>query len=90
MPFPSPRLRNFAQRGFFIFGQIDCLTTPTAASRAKVPLDKSKVITMHVTTSIEDKKLELQKALIGGIRVVVCLILFVAGVTQLTLPARKE
>ena len=41
-----------------------------AASRAKVPLDKSKVITMHVTTPIEDKKLELQKALIDGFSVV--------------------
>ena len=41
-----------------------------AASRAKVPLDKSKIITMHVTTPIEDKKLELQKALIDGFSVV--------------------
>ena len=41
-----------------------------AASRTKVPLDKSKVITMHVTTPIEDKKLELQKALIDGFSVV--------------------
>ena len=41
-----------------------------AASRAKVPLDKSKVITMHVTSPIEDKKLELQKALIDGFSVV--------------------
>ena len=41
-----------------------------AASRAKIPLDKSKVITMHVTTPIEDKKLELQKALIDGLSVV--------------------
>ena len=37
-----------------------------AASKARVPLDKSKVITMHVTTSIEEKKLELQKAVIDG------------------------
>ena len=37
-----------------------------AASKAKVPLDKSKVITMHVSTSIEEEKLELQKALIDG------------------------
>ena len=41
-----------------------------AASKAKVPLDKSKVITMHVTTSIEEKKLELQKALIDGFSVI--------------------
>ena len=37
-----------------------------AASKAQVPLDKSKVITMHVTTSIEEKKLDLQKAVIDG------------------------
>ena len=41
-----------------------------AASKAKVPIDKSKVITMHVTTSIEEKKLELQKALIDGYSVI--------------------
>jgi len=37
-----------------------------AASRAKIPLDKAKVITMHISTSIVEKKLELQKALIDG------------------------
>jgi len=42
-----------------------------AASKAKVPLDKSKIITMHVTSSIEEKKLELQKALIDGYSVIV-------------------
>ena len=41
-----------------------------AASKAKIPLDKAKVITMHVSTSIEEKKLELQKALIDGYSVV--------------------
>ena len=41
-----------------------------AASKAKVPLDKSKVITMHVSTSIEEKKLELQKALIDRYNVI--------------------
>jgi len=41
-----------------------------AASKAKVPLDKSKVITMHVSTSIEEEKLELQKALIDGYNVI--------------------
>ena len=41
-----------------------------AASKARVPIDKSKVITMHVTTSIEEKKLELQKALIDGFSVI--------------------
>lgn len=57
-----------------IFGKIEIVpgisSIQVAASRAKVPLDKSKVITMHVTTSIEDKKLELQKALIDGFSVV--------------------
>ena len=41
-----------------------------AAAKAKVPIDKSKVITMHVTTSIEEKKLDLQKALIDGFSVI--------------------
>ena len=57
-----------------IFGEVEIIlgisSTQVAASRAKVPLDKSKVITMHVTTPIEDKKLELQKALIDGFSVV--------------------
>ena len=57
-----------------IFGEV--LIVPgissiqVAASRARVPLDKSKVITMHVSTSIEEKKIELQKALIDGYSVV--------------------
>ena len=46
-------------------------STQVAASRAKVPTDKSKVITMHISTSIEEKKLELQKALIDGFSVIV-------------------
>ena len=41
-----------------------------AAAKAKVPIDKSKVITMHATTPIEEKKLELQKALIDGFSVI--------------------
>jgi cobalt-precorrin-7 (C5)-methyltransferase len=41
-----------------------------AASKARIPLDKSKIITMHTTTSIEEKKLELQKALIDGFSVI--------------------
>ena len=41
-----------------------------AASKAKVPLDKSRIITMHVTSSIEEKKLELQKALLDGFSVI--------------------
>ena len=57
-----------------IFGEVEIVpgisSIQVAASRAKIPLDKSKVITMHVTTPIEDKKLELQKALIDGYNVV--------------------
>ncbi len=57
-----------------IFGDVEIFpgisSIQVAASKAKVPLDKSKVITMHVTTSIEEKKLELQKALIDGYSVI--------------------
>ncbi len=57
-----------------IFGKVEIIpgisSIQVAASRANVPLDKSKVITMHVTTPIEGKKLELQKALIDGFSVV--------------------
>ena len=57
-----------------IFGEVEIIpgisSIQVAASKAKVPLDKSKVITMHVTTPIEEKKLELQKALIDGFSVV--------------------
>jgi len=41
-----------------------------AAAKARVPLDKSKVITMHISISIEREKIELQKALIDGSSVV--------------------
>ena len=57
-----------------IFGDVEIIpgisSIQVAAAKAKVPLDKSKVITMHVTTSIEEKKLELQKALIDGFNVI--------------------
>jgi precorrin-6y C5,15-methyltransferase (decarboxylating) CbiE subunit len=57
-----------------IFGGVEIIpgisAIQVAASKAKVPLDKSKVITMHVTTSIEEEKLELQKALLDGFSVV--------------------
>lgn len=57
-----------------IFGDVEIIpgisSIQVAASKAKIPLDKSKVITMHVTTPIEEKKLELQKALIDGFSVV--------------------
>ena len=57
-----------------IFGEIEIISgissIQIAASKSFVPLDKSKVITMHVTSSIEEKKLELQKALIDGYNVI--------------------
>jgi cobalt-precorrin-7 (C5)-methyltransferase len=57
-----------------IFGDVQIIpgisSIQVAASKARVPLDKSKVITMHITTSIEEKKIELQKALLDGHSVV--------------------
>ena len=57
-----------------IFGDVKIIpgisSIQVAASKAKVPLDKSKVITMHISTTIEEKKLDLQKALIDGFSVV--------------------
>ncbi|HXV65681.1 MAG TPA: precorrin-6y C5,15-methyltransferase (decarboxylating) subunit CbiE [Nitrosopumilaceae archaeon] len=57
-----------------IFGDIQIVpgisAIQVAASKAKVPLDKSKVITMHISTSIEREKIELQKALLDGFNVV--------------------
>ena len=57
-----------------IFGDVEIISgissIQVAASKAKVPIDKSKVITMHVTTSIEEKKLELQKAIVDGFNVI--------------------
>ncbi len=57
-----------------IFGDVTIIpgisSIQVAASKSKVPLDKSKVITMHISTSIEEEKLELQKAIIDGKNVV--------------------
>jgi len=57
-----------------IFGDVQIIpgvsSVQLAASKAKISLDKAKVITMHVSTSIEEKKLELQKALIDGFNVI--------------------
>ena len=57
-----------------IFGEVEVIpgisSIQVAAAKTRVPLDKSKVITLHVTTSIEEKKLELQKALIDGYSVI--------------------
>ena len=57
-----------------IFGEVEIIpgisSIQVAAAKARVPIDKSKVITMHVTTPIEEKKLDLQKALIDGFSVI--------------------
>ena len=57
-----------------IFGDVHIVpgisSIQVAASLAKVPLDKSKVITMHISTSIEREKIELQKALLDGFNVI--------------------
>ncbi|HEV2192840.1 MAG TPA: SAM-dependent methyltransferase [Nitrosopumilaceae archaeon] len=57
-----------------IFGDVQIIpgisSIQVATSKARVPLDKSKVITMHITTSIEEEKIELQKALLDGYSVV--------------------
>ena len=57
-----------------IFGDVQVIpgisSIQVAASKARVPIDKSKVITMHISTSIEEKKLELQKALMDGFSVI--------------------
>ena len=57
-----------------VFGEVEVVpgisSIQVAAAKAQVPLDKSKVITMHVTAPIEDKKLELRKALIDGYNVI--------------------
>jgi len=58
-----------------IFGDVKIVpgisSIQVAAAKAKVPLDKSKIITMHISTSIEREKIELQKALLDGLSVVV-------------------
>jgi len=57
-----------------IFGDVYVISgissIQVAAVKASVPIDKTKIITMHVTTSIEEKKLELQKALLDGFSVI--------------------
>ena len=57
-----------------IFDEVEIIpgisSTQVAASKARVPTDKSKVITTHISTSLEGKKLELQKALIDGFSVI--------------------
>lgn len=57
-----------------IFGDVEIIpgisSIQVAAAKARVPLDKSKVITMHISASIEREKIELQKALLDGFSVV--------------------
>ena len=57
-----------------VFDEVEIIpgisSVQVAAAKTRVPIDKSKVITMHVTTPIEEKKLELQKALIDGFSVI--------------------
>lgn len=57
-----------------IFGYVKVVpgvsSVQAAAARAGVPLDRARVITMHVTGDIEEKKLEMLKALIDGLGVV--------------------
>lgn len=57
-----------------IFGDVKIIpgisSIQVAAAKTKVPLDKSKVITMHISTSIEKEKIELQKALLDGLSVI--------------------
>lgn len=57
-----------------IFGDIQIVpgisAIQVAASKAKVPLDKSKIITMHISTTIEREKIEMQKALLDGFSVI--------------------
>jgi len=57
-----------------IFGEVCVIpgvsSIQVAAAKARIPLDKAKIITMHITTSIEVKKLELQKALLDGLSVI--------------------
>ncbi|MEX0657186.1 MAG: precorrin-6y C5,15-methyltransferase (decarboxylating) subunit CbiE [Nitrosopumilaceae archaeon] len=57
-----------------IFGKVQIVpgisSVQVAAAKARVPLDKARIITLHVTTSIEEKKLELQKSLLDGSSVI--------------------
>ena len=57
-----------------VFGEVEIIpgisSIQAAASKAKIPIDKSKVITMHVTTPIEEKKIELQKAVLDGFNII--------------------
>ncbi len=57
-----------------IFGDVEIVpgisSIQVAAAKAAVPLDKSRVITMHVTSAIEGKKEELKAAITDGCSVI--------------------
>lgn len=57
-----------------IFGGVQIIpgisSFQVAASKTGVPLDKSRVISMHVTSSIEGKKQEMREALAAGLSVI--------------------
>lgn len=57
-----------------IFGNITIIpgisSIQVAASKAQIALDKTKVITFHVSTPIENKKIELLKGLIDGFNII--------------------
>lgn len=58
-----------------LFGDVTLVpgisSVAVAAARASVPLDKARVITFHVTAPIDEKKLELARAVIDGQSLVV-------------------
>ena len=57
-----------------IFGDVEIVpgisSVQVAASRARIPLDKARVITMHVTAPIGGKKREMRRALRDGLSVI--------------------
>ncbi len=57
-----------------IFGDVELVpgisAVQVAASRSRIPLDKARAITMHVTGDIEDKKRHMTEALREGLSVI--------------------
>lgn len=53
-----------------IFGSVTIVpgisSIQVAAAKSHIPLDRCRVISMHITSSIERKKIELKKALLDG------------------------
>lgn len=58
-----------------IFGDVKIIpgisSIQIAAAKAHIPLDKSKIITFHVSTSIENKKIELQNAILDDLNLII-------------------